>query len=598
MARRTPIYTTRSPGIVIFAALAVAGGALAAAAQGSPHILLWEQQVAPLTRAMHWVRPQGPVSLYAVRIGRGESGIQVRPALSAEPSLSLKPLSQLAQAASPSAQPIAALNGDYFYYPSAAQPGLPTGAALLDGELVRTPFPRSCLTIGADGRLDISIYRSACRLTMPDGSAAAIHHVNHPRRPDEIVLYTPRYGATTRTPASGVEIYLQPDSFPLRINTTVGATVRATPVGLGDALLNPGMWVLSGTGSAGGILKRLRPGDRVEIAAAFSPAIGASDLPLGGGPRLLRNGVVRVEQEGGSLGAAFSLARHPRSAVGFNDREIWLLAVDGRQPGHSAGATLAEVGEILKSLGCSEGMNLDGGGSTALWVRGQLVNSPSTGRERSVANALVVEYQGAVGPADGLQVYPPALDLLPGPIPPVKVRVVDRNGNTAAQEPREITWSGSEAFVHRGRLLPSTAAPSSDQTLQHFSLTAESAGVQGELAVRLHRAPARIEIHPGVSRISPGGSATFRVRALGVDGRPLSGGEVQWSSTGVGSVSDSGQYFAGADPGSATVTASVGGVSASAVVEVGTGIVPAVKSLVRPLIRKLTGQAGKGSEAP
>ncbi|MEW6161163.1 MAG: phosphodiester glycosidase family protein, partial [Verrucomicrobiota bacterium] len=42
------------------------------------------------------------------------------------------------------------------------------------------------------------------------------------------------------------------------------------------------------------------------------------------------------------------------------------------------------------NLGCDEAMNLDGGGSAVCWVYGQVMNSPSEGRERGMANGLVV----------------------------------------------------------------------------------------------------------------------------------------------------------------------------------------------------------------
>ncbi|MFM8421387.1 MAG: phosphodiester glycosidase family protein, partial [Verrucomicrobiota bacterium] len=69
----------------------------------------------------------------------------------------------------------------------------------------------------------------------------------------------------------------------------------------------------------------------------------------------------------------------------------WMLfQVDGRQPGLSVGMTLEELGETMARWGCEEGMNLDGGGSSSIWCVGRTRNSPCDGRERDVANALVV----------------------------------------------------------------------------------------------------------------------------------------------------------------------------------------------------------------
>ena len=79
-------------------------------------------------------------------------------------------------------------------------------------------------------------------------------------------------------------------------------------------------------------------------------------------------------------------ARHPRSAVGLDatGRTLLLVAVDGRQEGHSRGATLAELADLMKDLGAWDALNLDGGGSTALVVRDRasgavaVANRPST----------------------------------------------------------------------------------------------------------------------------------------------------------------------------------------------------------------------------
>jgi exopolysaccharide biosynthesis protein len=82
--------------------------------------------------------------------------------------------------------------------------------------------------------------------------------------------------------------------------------------------------------------------------------------------------------------------RHPRSAIGFNRTHIFLMEVDGRQPGLSLGMTLEELADYLVRLGCTEAMNLDGGASSQMIVGGRVVNSPSAGRERNTATGIIV----------------------------------------------------------------------------------------------------------------------------------------------------------------------------------------------------------------
>jgi exopolysaccharide biosynthesis protein len=74
-----------------------------------------------------------------------------------------------------------------------------------------------------------------------------------------------------------------------------------------------------------------------------------------------------------------------------DEGRLLLVTVDGRHPGWSVGMTLPEAARLMRSLGARDALNLDGGGSTTMTVRGQVVNRPSDGGgERPVSNALYV----------------------------------------------------------------------------------------------------------------------------------------------------------------------------------------------------------------
>ena len=70
------------------------------------------------------------------------------------------------------------------------------------------------------------------------------------------------------------------------------------------------------------------------------------------------------------------------------DGKIVLVTIDGRS-GRSVGATLREAGAVAWALGLRDAINLDGGGSTTMSIRGKLANSVSGRRERPVSDALV-----------------------------------------------------------------------------------------------------------------------------------------------------------------------------------------------------------------
>jgi exopolysaccharide biosynthesis protein len=90
-------------------------------------------------------------------------------------------------------------------------------------------------------------------------------------------------------------------------------------------------------------------------------------------------------------------SREPRTTVGVSadGRTVFLLAVDGRR-GNSRGATLLEVAQVLIDLGAYRAINLDGGGSTTMFVasEGGVINRPSERTERTVLNHV-----GVVAPA-------------------------------------------------------------------------------------------------------------------------------------------------------------------------------------------------------
>jgi hypothetical protein len=117
-------------------------------------------------------------------------------------------------------------------------------------------------------------------------------------------------------------------------------------------------------------------------------------------PALVRDGVAQVTWREERARADFAENAHPRSAVASTRQGgALLVAVDGRTEA-GAGMTLDELAQLLVSQGAVDGLNLDGGGSTTLWARGEpqggVVNHPSDnslpdhGGERGVASALGV----------------------------------------------------------------------------------------------------------------------------------------------------------------------------------------------------------------
>ena len=142
------------------------------------------------------------------------------------------------------------------------------------------------------------------------------------------------------------------------------------------------------------------PRDTVKIIMGTLPDVGAIEELVGGLPRLIIDGRAIEEFIGvEGLKSDWFVGKNPRTAVGFNADStiLFLVTVDGRQTNYSVGMSLNELADFMINIGCYQAVNLDGGGSTTMWVNGKLQNSPSdkTG-ERPVHNALIVRVRSGL----------------------------------------------------------------------------------------------------------------------------------------------------------------------------------------------------------
>jgi exopolysaccharide biosynthesis protein len=160
---------------------------------------------------------------------------------------------------------------------------------------------------------------------------------------------------------------------------------------------------LQATGALAPAVAALRPGDRVGVRTVLRYRGRSQARPgtsvVNGGPLLLRHGAVHITQDrdgmhqvsNPSFDYGWFLQRNPRTFAGTDALgRTLLVTVDGRQP-DQLGLSIPETAAVARSLGMTEAMNLDGGGSTAMVIRGALISHPSdaTG-ERAVGDAIVV----------------------------------------------------------------------------------------------------------------------------------------------------------------------------------------------------------------
>ncbi len=118
---------------------------------------------------------------------------------------------------------------------------------------------------------------------------------------------------------------------------------------------------------------------------------------IGGFGMVLKDGEVSDLAVPAARPEEFSNIRHPRTVVAAKaDGTLVLIVVDGRQPSHSNGASLADMAVICLELDCVDAVNIDGGGSSISYTKnyatGQYTmwNKPSDGSPRSVINSLLL----------------------------------------------------------------------------------------------------------------------------------------------------------------------------------------------------------------
>ena len=416
----------------------------------APAQLVWEKTLAPGLVYREEVDRATPRVIHILRLSPGSPAVR----LSAEPTggaineASSAPTGRLTVgAAAAKAGALAAVNGDYFADLAKGWNGNPLGLLVRSGEMLATPNPkRSVFAWGPD---TFAFGKTTWTGTVRVGSdTLKLSGLNRTAGPQEAVLNLAAAGQAFAAEGD-VSITLRMDGT-LSPSGTVGATVERVSDDAGATPVPSGKAILVVRGARRATVQGVKTGDRMAVESRTTGFDWEKiDAAIGGGPMLVQDGAVSVGEEGFAP-KAFVAARHPRTAIGRTaEGDLLLVTVDGRSS-LSVGASLSELAATMRRLGCVEAMNLDGGGSTAMAAVGLTVNRPSDGRERAVADALMV--RGA-SPAP---VFGPLRLVVPTTVrkgQTVDARVVDAKGRTIPNA--RVLWvaSGSLWMDQGGRLI-------------------------------------------------------------------------------------------------------------------------------------------------
>ncbi|NGP46505.1 hypothetical protein G4V62_16700 [Bacillaceae bacterium SIJ1] len=485
-------------------------------------------------------------------------------------------------------QVVGATNAAFFNFSS----GLPVNLIALNNVLVNRGIigkdansptnTRVAFGVDKDGKGRVHSFQIGMNLDV-NGKKMNISQVNGERSEGDTVLYTPAVSSTGTNPW-GVEVVVDGigksvTSVPFG-ETVTGTVKKITYNGEGgNATVPRGGFVLSMHGKeAEKYIEGLKEGDDISFTNTINePWLGA-EYVMAAGPMLVDNGRPNITM---NTGSSFAKGRHPRTAIGVDKsgENVFMVTIDGRQPGYSSGATLNELANYMISLGAHDAINLDGGGSTAMSIRDlgtfspALINKPSDGAERGVSATLQAISTAPTGDpetikfskeAEGKIVKGTSLDLMFD-------YALDEYYNTVRVDDSDINYdvTGGVGDIS-GKTFTATNAGKG-------KIVARVGDATGEIDVTVVSDFDKLAVTPEALVFGKNASVQLTAQALENNGEELvfDPSTVKWEVEGdVGTIDDNGKFTSGNQAGQGHVIASVGDVTTKVPVQIASGPLP------------------------
>ncbi|MDK2888480.1 MAG: hypothetical protein PWP72_1358 [Thermoanaerobacter sp.] len=318
-----------------------------------------------------------PLKGHVLEVDPGQALLEVRVAVGGDALGRKETLSRLAARHGA----VAAVNGGYFD-PSS---GHPIGSLVQDGRLLATSgILRTSVGITGDNRVRFGYFAPRVTVRPGDGEPLVAAGVNTSPVAGGITLYTPAWGPRAAAAGDGLDVVVRKGE---------DGRFRVVETGSGGSPIPRDGYVLTFRGEAAAQAAVLAVGTPVDVQFDWGAGWEGLKHLVTAGPLLVDEGqpLLQAIMEGfrGSV-----LEPAPRTAIGVDGQgRLLLVEVDGRLKEWSAGVTLEELAYLMADLGAVRAAALDGGGSSAMWVKGRLVSRPSGGRERELANAILVLHQ-------------------------------------------------------------------------------------------------------------------------------------------------------------------------------------------------------------
>ncbi len=312
----------------------------------------------------------GPVRLFLTRVDLLDSDLQLHAAPAADFLGHPGTVSKSAQARNT----LVSINGDFFDLGNGEYFTL--GPIVSGGNIVYAPGPAG-VVFALDGNLESWVGQGEeleLYVEPPTGEPRRLQAVNSAPATNSLALFNAYWGTSLSLDVNGCYGLFAP------VDPATNIAYQFTCGAIENIPLRVGEFVLLGTGESAEWMKQ-----NIEHPLTFTTSfpIPSVEFMVGGSHVLIQNG------EPSELSSHLS-GRHPRTAIGI-DKEgfVYFVVVDGRSRA-SAGMTLAELQDYMSRLGLVSAINLDGGGSSTMVLQESVMNTPSDGRERSVAATIEV----------------------------------------------------------------------------------------------------------------------------------------------------------------------------------------------------------------
>ena len=463
---------------------------------------------------------------------------------------------------------VAGINADYFDIGNTNQP---LNVVVRDGALLRTPSKRAAIDVASNGDVGIG-YVSFSGSVAYGTTQIPLTGVNEWPPQGGATLVTLAYGALGAAP-DVIVASLTP------LDTAPGMPGTYRVVAAGAALPGPVTGVLLGFGPAA---QKIAPppqaGDTVTLAFSSTPDSGGLRAAVGGGPLLVANGAAVDDPY--SPAPEERDVRFPVAGAALeSDGTLLLIVADGRKTAVSIGLTRPEFGALMRGFGASDGLAFDSGGSATLVTRElgaavtSVVNDPSDGRERPVADALLAYSDAPAG---------------------MNPRLVVRPASFTAYRGAQIELRGAivDDADHRIRAADVAPLDTSPQTGTHVAVVRERGGaLTATVPYRIVDRVASLTIAPDRPNPARGVQLPFTVTGADERGAPIALGDaaVHWT-LGTRTVSGPRAVY-DTQGGDIAVTATLGTITATTLVRVGDHTVAVPAYPETPLAYDFTGTA-------